>query len=146
MCSAMDRKALARIQRVRVLQAGLAQAAEAQARDGLASETALSDRIAGLAAAVAPCTQQGSAVSLAAAAHYRERLHRSAITAADRVAAARRQADAAAAAAQEARRDQSAVEKLLDRARADAALLELRALEEAPAFRPLSERLRHDPC
>lgn len=142
----MDRKTLARIQRVRVLQAGLAQAGEVQARDTLASEAALSDRIAGLAAAVAPMRQESTAVSFAAAAHYRERLHRSAITAADRVAAAAAQAEAAAEAAREARRDQSAVEKLLVRAQAEAVMREMRALEDAPLFKPLSERLRHDPC
>jgi flagellar FliJ protein len=142
----MDKTTLARIQRVRKLQSGLAQASAAQAKDSLASETALSDRIAGLVAAVAPAQQQGNAVSFAAAAHFRERLHRSALTAADRVAAAERQAEAAAEAAREARRDQTAVEKLLVRAQADAALREIRALEETPSFRSLSDRLRHDPC
>lgn len=41
-----------------------------------------------------------------------------------------------------AQRDQSAVEKLIARAQADAVIRELRALEEAPAFR----NIRHDPC
>ena len=50
----MDKsKRLARLHRVRTLQLGLAQADEARAREGMASETALAQRIARLAAAQA---------------------------------------------------------------------------------------------
>ena len=48
----------------------------------------------------------------------------------------------ARAATQEARRDQSAIEKLIVRAEAQAALKELRAMEDAPVFK----RNRHAPC
>jgi hypothetical protein len=48
----------------------------------------------------------------------------------------------AAEATREARRDQSAIEKLMIRADAEAALKALRALEVAPPVR----KIRHDPC
>lgn len=138
----MDRHQLARIHRVRTLQLGLAQAAEAKAAEGLASETALANRIAELARAVAPSPSAAPGVSLAAAAHYRERLHQSAHAAENRVHAANAQAEAARAARQDAHRDQSAVEKLIARVDAADVLRELRALEDTPALR----KVRHDPC
>lgn len=137
-----DPKKLARIHRVRALQLGLAQAEELRVRDIAASEAQLSNRIAQLAAAVAPAPRGDAAVSLAAAAHYRERLQRSAESASHRVRAAEAEADRAAEATRAARRDQSAVEKLLDRAAADAALRAIRALQDAPPVR----KIRHDPC
>jgi flagellar FliJ protein len=138
----MDKKQLQRIHRVRTLQLGLAQANEAKAAEGLASETALAGRIADLARAVSPTPSATPGVSLAAAAHYRERLHQSAHAAEARVVTATRQAEAATAARQEAHRDQSAVEKLLARADHAELLKAMRALEDAPVFR----KVRHDPC
>lgn len=138
----MDKRQLQRIHRVRTLQLGLAQANEAKAAEGLASETALAGRIAELARAVSPSPSATPGVSLAAAAHYRERLHQSAHAAETRVHAATRQVEAARAARQDAHRDQSAVEKLLARADAAELLKAMRALEDAPALR----KVRHDPC
>jgi len=138
----MDRRKLTRIHRVRTLQLGLAQAEEARVRDLHASETALSQRIAQLAAGVAPTPEASAAVSFAAAAHYRERLHRSAETAQNRVRAAEAETTRAAEATREARRDQSAIEKLLIRAETDAAVRAIRELQNAPPVR----KVRHDLC
>lgn len=129
---------LGRIHRVRTLQLTLARAEEARAHAQVATETALSARIAQLAEAVAPAS--GSAATLLAASHYRERLHNSAVAAANRVRGAEAEAARAAEGARAAKRDQSAVEKLIDRARAEALRCEMRALEDAPS------RKRHDPC
>jgi flagellar protein FliJ len=138
----MDSRKLARIHRVRSLQLGLAQSEELRIRDIAASEASLSHRIAQLAAAVAPAPRADGAVTLAAAAHYRDRLHRSAESATNRVRAAEAEAARAAEATRSAKRDQSAVEKLLARAEADAALRAIRALQDAPPVR----KIRHDPC
>jgi len=135
-------KTLARIHRVRTLQLGLTRADEARAHDKFASEQALSGRIALLAEAVAPIHETQVAVSLGAAAHYRDRLQQSANAAVERVQAAEYHVERAAEATRAAKRDQSAVEKLLARADADAVLKAIRAMEDAPAFR----RVRHDPC
>ncbi len=135
-------KTLARIHRVRTLQLGLTRADEARAHDKFASEQALSMRISSLAAAVAPTPEFAVAVSLGASAHYRERLQQSADAAIERVRSAEYQVERAGDATRSAKRDQSAVEKLIVRAQADAALRELRALEDAPAVR----KIRHDPC
>lgn len=137
-----DGKRLARIHRVRTLQLGLAQADEARAREGLASETALSERIGRLAAAVAPSSEVAGATAFAAAAHYRDRLHRSAEAAVNRVRVAQDAADRTVAARQSAHRDQSAVEKLMARATAAEIAVEIRAMQDAPTFR----KVRHDPC
>lgn len=140
---AASAKQLARLHRVRTLQLNLTRADEARAHATHASEAALSARIASLAEAVSPVHGSTSAaVSMGAAAHYRERLWTSAIAAADRVRAAEHHAGLATQATQSARRDQSAVEKLIDRADAAALMKAMRALEEqAP-----SGRNRHDPC
>lgn len=137
------KKKLDRLLRVRTLQLNLVRASESAAHAKLDSEAALRDRIAQLAANVTPqADDTGFAASLAAAAYYRDRLHASAVA----VEARRTQAEAgverARAATQEARRDQSAIEKLIVRAEAQIALKELRAMEDAPAFK----RNRHDPC
>jgi flagellar FliJ protein len=137
-----DATKLARIHRVRTLQLGLARAAEAAAGAKLSNEAALSGRIAELAATVAPVAAEQSAFSLGAAAHYRARLHEGAAAADARVALARRRQDEAAAATQAAKRDQSAVEKLIERARVEDNRRDLRALEDAPA----TPRKRHGPC
>ena len=73
--------ALDRILRVREMQLGMVRADEARAREKLASEAALRDRIASLAANIAPTPEASAAFSLKAAAHYRDRLHQSAAAA-----------------------------------------------------------------
>lgn len=136
-------KRLGRLLRVRTLQLGQTQAAENTAiakRDG---EAELRTRIASLAANIAPQpAQTGSATTMAAAAYYRDRLHASASAAGQRVEAAEAVVDRARVATREARRDQSAIQKLIARAETDAALKALRALEEAP---PVLNN-RHVPC
>ncbi|MES2754246.1 MAG: hypothetical protein V4659_06240 [Pseudomonadota bacterium] len=135
-------KTLARLHRVRTLQLGLVQAAEADANARFQSEAALRVRIAQLAAGVAPQSVAADGVSFAAAALYRERLHTSAQAAEARVANATARVEQAAAATREARRDQHAIEKLIARDTAAEALAALRALEAAPPARTV----RHDPC
>lgn len=136
-------KKLNRLLRVRTLQLNLVRAGEAAAHAKLDSETALQSRISQLIDNVAPREADGGfAASMASAAYYRERLQASAIAAETRRAMAENGVDRAREATREARRDQSAIEKLIVRAEAQAALKELRAMEDAPAFR----RKRHDPC
>lgn len=136
-------KTLGRIHRVRTLQLGLARANEMRHHEALGQETTLNGRIAGLVDAVAPTVEMLGAHSLAASAHYRERLQQSAFAAAARVQAASARADAAVEASRAAKRDQSAVEKLLDRARAATNLRDMRTLEDTPAR---TKSNRHDPC
>ena len=131
-----------RLLRVRTLQLGQVQAQEGHARAKVAQEEALRTRIAQLAANVAPSPEMGIATSLIAAAHYRERLQQSAQAAERRVAVAEQGLSAAEEATREARRDQSAIEKLIARGEAAAALKALRALEEMPS----AVRNRHDLC
>lgn len=135
-----DRTRLTRIHRVRTLQLGLIRAEEMRAHDRVASETRLADRIATLAAGVAP--SDGAGFSLAASAHYRERLLQSAEAADSRVRTARFQSVQASENTKAAHRDQVAVEKLIARADADLALREIRNLQNAPPTR----KIRHDPC
>ncbi|GAA0738544.1 hypothetical protein [Sphingomonas japonica] len=136
-------KKLDRLLRVRTLQLGMVRASEMQAHERVASETALKHRIAQLAADVAPRPESDFATSLIAAAHYRDRLHQTAAAAEQRVAAAESGLVEARERTIDARRDQSAVEKLIARANTDAALKALRAMEALP---PTSSRNRHDPC
>ena len=133
---------LDRILRVRTLQLGLVRAEESRAQEKLRSEGALKGRITQLATSVAPEQTAAEAFSFVAAAHYRDRLNQSAAAADIRVQAAAENVERAAAATREARRDQSAIEKLLARNSALATLQEMRALEEAPPGR----KVRHDPC
>jgi flagellar biosynthesis chaperone FliJ len=129
-----DAKRLKRLHRVRTLQLGLARAEESRTQAQLTSETQLAQRIAQLASAVAPATDSAAgAVNLAAAAHFRDRLHRSAEAATNRVRMAEAQVERSAEATRGARRDQSAVEKLLERRHADDLRAEMKALEDAPA-------------
>lgn len=128
-----DGKRLKRLHRVRTLQLGLARAEESRMQAQLSSETQLSQRIAQLADAVAPAPVTAGAVNLAAAAHFRERLHRSAEAALNRVRMAEEQAERSTEATRAARRDQSAVEKLLERSRADDIRAEMKALEDVPS-------------
>lgn len=133
---------LDRILRVRTLQLGLVRAAEVQAEEKLASEDTLRQRIAQLVENVAPQQSADEAFSFIAAAHFRERLHQSAAAADSRLQMASRNLERASEATREARRDQSAVEKLIARDDQAAVLKAMRALEEAPAIR----KNRHDPC
>jgi flagellar protein FliJ len=139
---ARDGKKLDRLLRVRTLQLDLVRADEVRARQRFDQEALLRERIAGLAAGVAPVPAAGFAGSLSAAAHYREKLQQSAQAAERRVAVAEQGLESARAATREARRDQSAIEKLIARHEHDAALKALRALEELPPIR----KNRHDPC
>lgn len=138
-------KKLERLLRVRTLQLGLVRADEARAAEKVASETALRDRIAQLAAEVAPAPSPApaAALSLIAGAQYRDRLHQSAFAAERRITVAQDSLGQARDASREARRDQNAVEKLIDRAEVHAALKALRALETLP---PSASRKRHDSC
>ena len=138
----MPKSKLDRILRVRTLQLGLVQADEARAQDRAASEATLKSRIAQLAASVAPTSAPVAGFSLVASAHFRERLQHSAEAAEGRLRAAVAVAERAVEATREARRDQSAIEKLIARADADAVVKAIRALETAPATRTN----RHDPC
>lgn len=136
-------KQLDRILRVRTLQLGMVRADEVRAQAKLQSEAELATRIARLADSVAPApADAGSGFSLVAAAHFRSRLHHSAELAETRLREAEDAAERAAEATREAKRDQSAVEKLMARADRDAALKAIRAMESAPVVR----KIRHDPC
>ena len=140
--SASRDKTLARLHRVRTIQLHLAHADEMRAHDHLTSEAQLHDRIAQLAAAVAPIAASAVGVSLGAAAHYRDKLHQSALTAAIRVSNAEDHRARTAETTLAARRDQTAIEKLIERADAVAVRAEMRALEETPP----GGGKRHDPC
>ncbi len=141
-----DAKKLARIHRVRTLQLGLTRADEVRAHEKFASETNLAARIQALADAVSPAAaMQATAASLGAQAHFRERLHQSSAAAQMRVQSAEMFVNRAAEATRSAKRDQSAIEKLLDRARIAALAKEMRALEDTPPISPLKAK-RHDPC
>lgn len=136
-------KKLARLHRVRTLQLDQVRAEEARAHARVAQESQLRERIASLAANVAPATSgEGFAGTLMAAAHYRDRLHQSAHAASRRVEVAEQGLESARAATREARRDQSAIEKLIAREQADEALRMLRSLEALPP----SGKNRHDLC
>lgn len=137
-------KKLGRLLRVRTLQLDMVRAGEVAAREKVAAEQALRARIEQLAQGVAPAPAPapGSATSLIAAAHYRERLHQSAFAAERRVELAEQRLHTARAATQEAKRDQTAMEKLVERAEANAARRAMRALEDMPS----TARKRHDPC
>ncbi len=134
---------LDRILRVRTLQLGLTRADESRAQAKVDSEAALRNRIAELSEGVAPARSEAAdALSFMAAAHFRDRLHQSAAAAEERLRAARAVLERAGEARKQARRDQSAVEKLIARDDAAAAVKAIRALEEAPPLR----KIRHDPC
>ena len=139
---ARDAKRFDRLLRVRTLQLGQVRSHEAAARAKVMHEEGLRERIAQLSANVAPAEEQSNATTLMAAAHYRERLHQSALAAERRVEVAEQGLGHAQAATREAKRDQSAIEKLLARANTEAALRALRELEDLPAI----SRNRHDLC
>ena len=137
-----DKKTLDRLLRVRSLQLNLVRADEARAQSKLDSEQALKDRIAALTDNVAPAPEPSGALALMAAAHFRDRLHRSAEAADARLRVAATGLERASEATREARRDHAAIEKLLEREAADQALKALRELEDAPPVR----KIRHGPC
>lgn len=138
----MDKKKLERIHKVRTLQLGLVRAEEVRANDRAMSESTLRSRIAQLAAQIAPTTDSTQGFSLVAAARFRERLHQSAEAADARLRAAEAVANHAAEKTREAKRDQSAIEKLIARSDAEDLVKAIRALEAAPP----SRKIRHDPC
>ncbi|MEI5685480.1 MULTISPECIES: hypothetical protein [Sphingomonas] len=141
-----DAKKLARIYRVRTLQLGLSRADEMRAHEKFASEAHLARRIQALADAVSPTpASHDSAAALGAQAHFRERLHQSSAAAQARVQSAEMFVNRAVEATRSAKRDQSAIEKLIDRARRAAVAKEMRALEDTPPVSPLKAK-RHDPC
>ena len=133
---------LDRLLRVRTLQLGLVRAEEVRAQERFNNEATLKSRIAQLAEGVAPQSAPTQGFSMVAAAHFRDRLQQSAEAAEGRLRAAERVVERAAEATREARRDQNAIEKLIARADADAALKAIRALEASPPTR----KIRHDPC
>ena len=134
---------LGRILRVRTLQLGQVRSQEAAARAKVAHEEALRERIAQLSANVAPVkASSGFATGLIAAAHYRDRLQQSAQAAERRVEIAEQGLNVAEAATREAKRDQTAIEKLIAREQAEAAVKALRALETLPP----GGKNRHDLC
>lgn len=133
---------LARLLRVRTLQLGLTRAEEARAQERFAGEAALKGRISQLAEAVAPTSTEIAGFSLVAAAHFRDRLQQSAEAAEARLGAAQAVVERAAEATRSAKRDQTAIEKLIERADAEAVIKAIRALETAPPVR----KIRHDPC
>jgi len=131
-----------RLLRVRTLQLGQVRSQEVSARAKVAQEEALRTRIAQLAANVAPAAEQGMATAFIAAAHYRDRLNQSAQVATQRVEVAEQNLTRAESATREAKRDQTAIEKLIARGEAEAALKALRALEAMPP----TGKNRHDIC
>lgn len=134
---------LQRLLRVRTLQLDQVRAQEVAARRRVDDAESLRQRIDELAAGVEPVPAPATAAALFhATAQYRARLHESAEAAERRAATAAEGLDAARAATQAAHRDQSAIEKLIERARDEAIRRERRALEDLPA----TARKRHDPC
>lgn len=138
----MTAKQLARVHRVRDVQVRLAEADHARARDKADAERRLGERVAQLAAEVAPVVRLGTAAGFAATAHFRERLQQSALNADTRARAAAAQSDRAAERVTEAKRDRTAVEKL--RRRAEEVVRE--DSRRAPDDPPAARRARHDPC
>lgn len=139
---ALAKKKLDRIHRVRTLQLGLVRAEEVRANARFAGEVTLRNRIAQLTHDIAPTASADQGLSMIAAAHFRDRLQQSAEAADGRMRAAEQIAALAAEKTRDAKRDQSAIEKLLARADADAAVRAIRALEATPP----SRKVRHDPC
>lgn len=138
-------KRLDRLLRVRTMQLGMVRAEEGRAAARLAEERALSERVASLASAVAPTPggRADTALSVMATAHYRERLMTTAEAVAERVNLAERALDHARGVTQAAKRDQTAMEKLIERAQQEAGRRAMRALERLGEQPP---KKRHDPC
>lgn len=126
---------LDRLLHVRTLQLGMVRADEGRAAERVAQETMLRQRIAGLAADVAPMVAPAptAAIGLQAAATLRDRLHVAHAAADHRLAGAEHALELARTATLEAKRDQTAIEKLIEQARLADATRERRALEQLPA-------------
>lgn len=126
---------LQRLLHVRTLQLGLVRADEGRAAERVAQESMLRQRIAGLAADVAPTVAPAPApaIGLQAAATLRARLHVAHEAADHRLAGAEHALQLARSATLEAKRDQSAIEKLIEQARIVEGIRERRALEKLPA-------------
>lgn len=133
---------LNRLLRVRTLQLGLVRADEARAHQRFASEAALKSRITQLAESIAPAPAEIDAFAFMAEAHFRDRLNQSAEAAETRLRAAEASMTRASEATRGAKRDQSAIEKLIARADAAELVKSIRALEAAP----VGAKIRHDPC
>jgi hypothetical protein len=138
---ARDPRRLARMLRVRTVARDLARADQLRAAEQQHAATDLAARLDALHHAVGPQTGMAGGLGLGAAAFYRGRLADGRIEAARRIAATSAAHDAARLAAEAANRDRQAVEKLLDRARADRAAAEARALEDLPHAPRPSPRL-----
>lgn len=139
---ALTKSKLDRLLRVRTLQLGLVRAEEARAHERFASEAALKNRITQLAESIAPAPTGIDAFAFMAEAHFRDRLHQSAEAAEARLRNAEQGVARATQSARDAKRDQSAIEKLIARVDAADVVKSIRALEATP----VSRKIRHDPC
>ncbi|MFW2829608.1 hypothetical protein [Sphingomonas sp. ID0503] len=131
-----DPKRLGRLLRVREVQRDIAQAQESQARGQLATAEQLVQRIDQLVADQAPSEGFAHALTLAAGAVYRTRLTDSRVNAQGRVFNAERAVEMKVEATKSARRDHNAMEKLVERAKKQLAMQEMRKLsDEMPSGR-----------
>ncbi len=129
-----DEKRLARLHRVRGLQLDLRRAEENRALIAHASTAELLQRIERLTDSVTPGQGHHDGLTLQASAQLRDRLHISRLDARDRLDNAEVVLEATRAATREAKRDQTAIEKLMERARADRAIAEMRKLADLPGM------------
>ena len=127
-----DVRRLGRLLRVRTIQRDLAAADAARAADQVSTHARMVTRIEALARDVAPSPGGVTALDLAAAATYRNRLQASHADARNRLSTAAAFAERREDASREARRDHRAIEKLAEQARSRAVLDEMRRLAEGP--------------
>ncbi len=135
-------KRLDRLLRVRALQLDMKRAEEIAAAERVDTVTELARRIDRLAFEAQPRAGLSSGLSLAATAHYRDRLAGSQAEANRRARVAEEMLETARKATLSAGRDHGAIEKLRDRARGLKAQDEMRKASDAPTPR----RPWHDPC
>jgi flagellar protein FliJ len=128
----LDAGRLERVLRVRAIQRDLAQAEEAAAQDHAQRQAQLVDRIGRLAAESSPAAGTSSGLDLAASAGFRTRLHSSHDSASQRLATACAVLADRQAQSRAARQDHGVIEKLMERANARAALVEMRKLADLP--------------
>jgi hypothetical protein len=128
-----DEKRLHRLLRVRGLQLDLRRAEETRALLAHSSTAELLTRIDRLTDSVTPGEGSHDGLSLAASAQLRNRLHVSRLEARSRLDNAEVVLAATRRATAEAKRDQNAIEKLVDRARDERALADMRKLADLPA-------------
>lgn len=117
---------------MRAFQLDQRRAEEVVAADRESSAATLADRIQSLSNDVRPLEGAQQALSLHAAAHYRQRLAQSQEEAQRRMLAARQILDAAREATGVAKRDHGVIEKLIERELDAQAADARRALENAP--------------